>query len=716
MELKDFFRLLKKYRNILVIVPLVTVTISYFLVRNLEDEYISEAKIATGIIDQTRQLPDLQGNSVQESKIYSQFSNLMEVMQLKKMMDMVSYQLIIHDLTSDSPFRKLDKKYADITLADRNKAVAVFKYKLLRLEPLSLYDSYEDGLNKLLISMRYDERSIRKALSVKHDDSSDFITVQGSSEKPQLSAFMVNTLCLGFITYHTNIVQQNERQAVDYLSKLLDEKKKSLDTATNRLQQYKIANSVLDLQEQAKSTNAQLADNEDKILQAQKDVASNQGALDNIDKKFDPTDRKYVEQSTTKLNTAVTTTMEQMHMADDRYIRSNFDPKLKAKVDSLQARVIEQLNLSADKYISDPLLAKEDLLKQKLALEVARDLAAYSVRAMNRQQEKLNTDLKRLVPLGATVSTYEFGIDVATKEYQEVLNRYNQANLQEKTNPKLIMVEVAVPDVAQPSKKMLLVILSGIISFVFCMVVMFVLFYLDDTIKNPQQLVNKTNLPVLGYLNLINGTTIDLRKLWDVEHRDKMQQFKDLLRAIRFEIDQELQGEKVLAITSMKEGEGKTLLAISLAYSYSMINKKVLLIDGNFDHNTISKTVNPRMFLEDIFKNDPLNNEPLSSTNSVLGNHGNDVTLLEISNEKYIQNKLNELKRVYDVIIIETPAIESLNKSKEWLLFANKFIAVFEAGQNIVDSKKQMVKYLQNAGDKFGGWVLNKSLAKAKKR
>jgi succinoglycan biosynthesis transport protein ExoP len=347
--------------------------------------------------------------------------------------------------------------------------------------------------------MRYDERSIRKALSVKHDDSSDFITVQGSSEKPQLSAFMVNTLCLGFITYHTNIVQQNERQAVDYLSKLLDEKKKSLDTATNRLQQYKIANSVLDLQEQAKSTNAQLADNEDKILQAQKDVASNQGALDNIDKKFDPTDRKYVEQSTTKLNTAVTTTMEQMHMADDRYIRSNFDPKLKAKVDSLQARVIEQLNLSADKYISDPLLAKEDLLKQKLALEVARDLAAYSVRAMNRQQEKLNTDLKRLVPLGATVSTYEFGIDVATKEYQEVLNRYNQANLQEKTNPKLIMVEVAVPDVAQPSKKMLLVILSGIISFVFCMVVMFVLFYLDDTIKNPQQLVNKTNLPVLGY-------------------------------------------------------------------------------------------------------------------------------------------------------------------------------------------------------------------------
>jgi hypothetical protein len=451
-------------------------------------------------------------------------------------------------------------------------------------------------------------------------------------------------------------------------------------------------------------------------LQAQKDVASNEGALDNIDKKFDPTDRKYIEQSTTKLNTAVTNTMEQMHMADDKYIRSNFDPNLKARVDSLQSKVIEQLNQSADKYITDPLQAKEDLLKQKLSLEVARDLAAYSIKAMNAQQNKLNADIKRLVPLGATISTYEFGIDVATKEYQEVLARYNQANLQKKTNPKLLMVERAIPDIAQPSKKMLLVILSGVGSFMICMVAMFVLFYLDDTIKTPLQLVNKTNLPVLGYLNFISGSSIDLRKLWDVEHRDKMHQFKDLLRAIRFEIDQELEGEKVLAITSMKEGEGKTLLAISLAYSYSMINKKVLLIDGNFDNPTISKTVNPRLFLEDVFKNAATNNDPINHTNSVLGNHGSDVTLLEISDEKFIRDKFNELKSVYDVIIIETPSLDAMNKSKEWLLFANKFIAVFEAGQNIVNGKKQMVKYLQNGTGKFGGWVLNKSLAAPKKR
>ncbi len=135
-----------------------------------------------------------------------------------------------------------------------------------------------------------------------------------------------------------------------------------------------------------------------------------------------------------------------------------------------------------------------------------------------------------------------------------------------------------------------------------------------------------------------------------------MQQFKDLLRSIRFEIDQELHGGKILAITSLTEGEGKTLLAISLAYSYSMINKKVLLIDGNFDNPTISKTIHPKMYVEDVFRNTDAN-EPLNSTISVLGNRGGDITLLEIGDEKFIQNKFNELKQIYDVILIETAPV-----------------------------------------------------------
>ena len=221
-------------------------------------------------------------------------------------------------------------------------------------------------------------------------------------------------------------------------------------------------------------------------------------------------------------------------------------------------------------------------------------------------------------------------------------------------------------------------------------------------------MVNRTQLPLLGSLSMIAGPVPDLKKLWDVESRQKMQQYKELLRSVRFEIDQELKGEKVLGITSLGHGEGKTLLATSLAYSYSAINKKVLLIDGNFGNPTITKTILPKQFIEDYFRN----NSYIERDNqaiSVLGNRGGDITLLEINDEKSILQDFNDLRLRYDMIIIDLPPLDSLSQSKEWLLFANKAIAVFEANKTITRSHTQYIDYLKHLNNKFSGWVLNKA-------
>jgi Mrp family chromosome partitioning ATPase len=242
------------------------------------------------------------------------------------------------------------------------------------------------------------------------------------------------------------------------------------------------------------------------------------------------------------------------------------------------------------------------------------------------------------------------------------------------------------------------------------------MFYFDNTIKEPAELVNKTQLPLLGYLNRIPGTDLDLRKLWDIENRDKMQQYKDLLRSVRFEIDQELRGEKIVAVTSLSAHEGKTLFAASLAYSYAMINKKVLLIDGNFERPDLTNALHPLLFLEDYFKDNPHSSiEINSSVATTLGNHGNDVTLLEIADEAFIKNRFDDLKSKYDIIIIDTAPLTALNKSKEWLLFANKTIAIFEANKELTNAQKPHLVFLKTLGSKFGGWVLNKTTANKKR-
>jgi succinoglycan biosynthesis transport protein ExoP len=708
MELGNFFKLLWKHKNLLIIIPLVTIIVSFFLVKNLADKYISSAQIATGIIDESRHLLDADQSGAKEQSIAHEFSNLIEIMKLKTLINQVSYQLILHDLKETVPFKPYSKLFLSMNDAARKHAIEVFTNKFNKRESLSYYNKDENGLNELLRSMGYDERSLRKALYMNRDEDSDFISVYYESANPQLSAFVVNVLCKEFIDYYTHTVRQNETDAVNYLSKLLDEKRNALNTKTNQLQQYKIKNGILNLEEQSRSIFDQIMVYNDRKQQAQREVSSYDGAIKKIDDKFDPKQRKYIEASVSKFNQDIVNSQDQLHLLTDKYVRSGFNPKLKLSIDSLSSNLASQINETSDKYITNPLTGKDDLVKQKLTLEVTRDLAKYSIRAISNSLDELNTKFNRLVPFDATVKTYNFDIDIASKEYLDVLNKYNQTNLQSTFSIKLRQIENATPDAAEPSKKMLLIILSGIISFAFCVIVLFGIFFFDDAIKEPADLVKRTQLPLIGHLNTVVGS-LDLKKLWDVEHRDKMKLFKELIRSIRFEVDQELRGEKVLGITSLGDHEGKTVLAISLAYSYSMINKKVLLIDGNFNNPTISNTVQPKVFIEDYFKNNPDNYEAFSASTNVMGNHGGDVTLLEVSDENFIRSRFNELKMKYDIIIIETPPLSSLNKSKEWLLFANKTIAVFETNRDISKWQKDDINYLRNLEGKFAGWVLNKT-------
>ncbi|MCQ6957418.1 exopolysaccharide transport family protein [Mucilaginibacter aquariorum] len=708
MELGNFFKLLWKHKNLLIIIPLVTIIVSFFLVKNLADKYISSAQIATGIIDESRHLLDADQSGAKEQSIAHEFSNLIEIMKLKTLINQVSYQLILHDLQQPVPFRQPSKLFLSMNDAARKHAIEVFTDKFKKRESLSYYNKDENGLNELLRSMKYDERSLRKAMYMNRDEDSDFISVYYESENPQLSAFVVNVLCKEFIDYYTHTVKQNETDAVNYLSKLLDEKRNALNTKTNQLQQYKIKNGILNLEEQSRSIFNQIMVFNDRKQQAQREISSYDGTIKKIDDKFDPKQRKYIEASVSKFNQDIVNSQDQLHLLTDKYVSSGFNPKLKLSIDSISNKLASQINETSDKYITNPLTGKDDLVKQKLMLEVSRDLAKYSIRAISNSLNDLNAKFNRLVPFDATVKTFNFDIDIASREYLDILNRYNQTNLQSTFSIKLRQIETATPDTAEPSKKMLLIFLGGVVSFVFCVIVLFGIFFFDDNIKEPGDLVKRTQLPLIGHLNTVTGS-LDLKKLWDVEHRDKMKLFKELIRSIRFEIDQELRGEKVLGITSLGDHEGKTVLAISLAYSYSMINKKVLLIDGNFNNPTISNTVQPKVFIEDYFKNNPDNYEAFSASTNVMGNHGGDVTLLEVSDENFIRSRFNELKMKYDIIIIETPPLSSLNKSKEWLLFANKTIAVFEANGDISKWQKDDINYLKSLEGKFAGWVLNKT-------
>ncbi|HEX3024845.1 MAG TPA: hypothetical protein VHP12_06510 [Chitinophagaceae bacterium] len=710
MELIKFINQLRRQKFILIGIPLFTVALTYFLVRNLPDTYISASKISTGLADQSQNQFIEPNNNSQESKIDQQFSNLLQSIQMKKMYDQVSYLLIIHDLTSDTSYRKPSKLLLQLNDRARKHALEVFTGLYESRQSLSLWDDDQKGLNEVLISMGYDEKSLKKKMNVFRLNNSDYINIEFESDSPVLSAFVVNTLTDEFINYYSLLIKDNSIKATNFLDSVLKQKFNAMDTQMNGLKEYKIKNRVLNLNEQAKSLYAQIADFETRKDIAEKDIISITGALKGIDEKFNPKDRKYLESTLTKINQQIIVTKDNIKQLNDDYVKSNYDVRYKKKIDSLSDILTAQINSSTDKYILNPLAAKENLVLQKMNLEVQLDLAKNGISTLKNELDRLNKKFDMLVPHEAVIQSYEGAIDIASKEYIEILKKFNQTNMESNFLIKLKQVEIGMPGQKQPSKKMLLVALSGVLSFVFCMVVMFILFYLDDSIHIPKELADKTNLPVLGFFPFVKTSLLDFNNIWNEETDNHHAEFKKLLRSTRFEIGNEMGNHKILLLTSLNPSEGKTILALSLAYAYSAINKKVLVIDGNFNNPSITSTTNSIFFLEDLLQNKISIYDIHSTQNiNILGTRGGDVSLLELGDAQNIQEKLAALKNSFDIIIIETAALSTLNKSKEWIDFGDKLVAVFEAKQTISFFKNEDVNYLRSLDNKFIGWVLNKT-------
>ena len=339
-----------------------------------------------------------------------------------------------------------------------------------------------------------------------------------------------------------------------------------------------------------------------------------------------------------------------------------------------------------------------------------------------------------LVPHEAVIQSYESDIAVAGQEYMEILKKFNQTNMDVNASIHVKQIEIAAPGQKQPSKKLILVILSGLVCFIFYVLILFIIFYLDESVKVPMDLYNKTDLRVLGFLPVVVSSLTEIQKLWSIEPpgnevrkllnsaRQDIQRinpvakkavskndFKRLIRATRFEINMALMGGRNLVVTSMVEDEGKTLVSLSLVSAYQMMNKKVMLIDGNFLNPAITEITHPKFFIEDYLTGAiPLEQLTIDGNVCVLGNYGNDISLFEIDTEFQISQKLLELKDVFDIIIIEASALSTLNQCKEWIVVADRVLSVYEANTNITHEKKIHVEYLKLLEGKFIGWILNK--------
>lgn len=706
MDIKRFLKLLYKYKWVLILVPIISVATTYYFVKNLPKEYSSTVKISTGLLDQSKQINE---QNTDFFKVSQQFSTIMEKMKMKKMLNILSYNLIIHDLSNpNKSYRKYSEKVDSLSPDDRNQVVQLYNERLISKVPLTLADKKgKYDLFGIVNSMGYGEYGLGEKIDVKHVDNSDYVDVKFVSESPDLSAFVVNTLASEFIKNFSSEVNFNQNNSIEILNADLKRKEVEMNSKNAALREFKMKNGVLNLDKQSELVYQQITQAENRKAQVIRDLQSTQSTINAIDSKLRSRDPD-MGGSAINDNARIININNQLEIANKRYVDGGFKVSDKRRVDSLVSVKSSLTAANSDKYIVDPQVSRQNLLQQKYNLETTLAQLNGSMRSIDRELSEAKSKYYAMVPFDAGIQNYMRDADVATKEYTDALNRFNQTKTDQNIGLRLNIEEYGLPGLPEPSKKILYLGMSGIGSFFLCVLFFVVIFLKDHSINTAAQLSSSTKSKVLGNLSFISTADRSIRNIWKDKDNPDYATYKNLLRSLRFEINNALtlDSNNILGITSLGDGEGKTFLAYNLAYAFAMTGKKVLLIGEEpffSDKANTNELVKNQNFESFLVKKEVVTEDLIT----ILNKNDESYSLLEVQNEKSLKLGFDILKKEFDLVIIDVNSLYDINIAKEWLSFTEKNIAVFEAGKTLSDRDKDFVNFIRNQPG-FIGWVLNK--------
>src|SRR5690606_5230818 len=144
--------------------------------------------------------------------------------------------------------------------------------------------------------------------------------------------------------------------------------------------------------------------------------------------------------------------------------------------DSLQQERRKLVAGSVGQTGSLPLTSNRSLQESLQQMQLNLSSLQSSITAIESELAAARRRYNAMVPMDAGLQSLERDAELATSEYMEMLNRYNQAGFASEAGLRLNVVEYGLPGPPTPSKKLIYTGLSGFASLMMCLAALTVLF------------------------------------------------------------------------------------------------------------------------------------------------------------------------------------------------------------------------------------------------
>ena len=629
-------------------------------------------------------------------------------------MSLLGYDLLYHDLVSDNPFKKVSEKDFEENLflqdIDFQKAPDMIKAKLDSNILLTTYINDEKRLLKLLQLFKYDVKSLNEKISIQRVNRTDFISIEAITNNPELSAYMVNELYNIYQRYTESERAMRTVSSVRQFAALVNSKRDILNEKTNQLKEFKATNNLLNLEVESSATVEQLTELQTDLDEEEKKLRRLNLEIQNFDSGGSTQE---LSPRSELSNLELLQLRNRINSLNARYEQSGkSDLRLRDSL-NIARNQLQQVILTSSQNnssVSQPQNSTESLKN----LEIQRQLTTENITSLKNKIWSLRRNIGGYANYEVEVSALEDEIELANQDYLWAQDKYNQAlDMASSSESSLRQVVKGQPaTIAEPSKRVIISGLSGASSFMFCLILVLLLEYLDTSIKTPSNFLKKVDLKLLASLNRIpikkkNDSAVNYGLLnFGKEKSKDTAIFNEQIRKLRFELAKH-EG-KIILFTSCKSGEGKTEMIISSASALSMRRKKILIIDTNFRANSITNFYRAKPVLGD----SRLKHIKQGITNTknkfidVIGCKKLEYTPFEILPDDF-SNQVKDLLSVYSYILLEGPDLNHHSDTKELSTLSNGIVSVFSAKSSIKQQDFESIEFLESHNGKYIGSVLN---------
>ncbi|PZX92505.1 sugar transporter [Flavobacterium aquariorum] len=240
-------------------------------------------------------------------------------------------------------------------------------------------------------------------------------------------------------------------------------------------------------------------------------------------------------------------------------------------------------------------------------------------------------------------------------------------------------------------------ILALFIGFLLPLLVIVVIFFINNTIQNPDDISKLTSIPLIGIVG-VNTDNNDLA-VFEKPKSALSESFRAIRSSLQFLYKKSnVAGAKTLMITSSVSGEGKTFCSINIATVFALSGKKTVIVGLDlrkpklFEEFNLSNTSGVVNYLIKQKSLDEIVNHTSVPFLDVIFSGPIPPNPSELIMSDGMKELIEELKTKYDYIILDTPPVGLVADSLELAQYCD--VTLYMVRQNF--TKKEMITLLNN--------------------